>query len=155
MLIVGALHDQQVVALLHVHARLGEWRAQLGVPVEAAVDLREAIASIGNDVVGAKEAPFASLGVGNFWRLSDWVSLDGRLTKDLCGRELSLKQSVGAPSLPAPMKSFICSKLRGKIMARRAATIHHCRKLQRFTDQLIFIDRTAMSIVQVGECSIC
>ena len=47
---------KQVFARLDIDARLGQRRTQLRVPVQAAIDLLEAIAAILNRVVGAEQS---------------------------------------------------------------------------------------------------
>src|SRR5262249_19888917 len=47
---------EQIVALIHDHARLSERRTKLRIPVFAAIDLHEAIAAIFDRVVGAKQS---------------------------------------------------------------------------------------------------
>ena len=53
---VDAAHRQQVLAGLDVHAGGGQRRAQLRAPVQAAVDLLEAITAVGDLVIGAEQA---------------------------------------------------------------------------------------------------
>ena len=60
-----AFHFQQVIAYFHVHARLCQRRAQVGVPVLAVVDAREAVASVFNFVVRSQQSAFHLVGFGN------------------------------------------------------------------------------------------
>ena len=73
-------HRQQVLAGLHVHAGLGQRRAQLRVPVQAAVDLLEAVAAVLDLVVGARAARRGrSCGCVEAVAAADAVMADGQL----------------------------------------------------------------------------
>ena len=64
-----------------VDARLGERRAQLRVPVEAAVDLLQPIAAVGDLVVGAEQAARNVLGSASAVAAADAVMADRELAR--------------------------------------------------------------------------
>ena len=53
---IVAVDGEQILPCFDVDARLGQRRAQLRIPIEAAEDFREAIAAVFDFVVGAEEA---------------------------------------------------------------------------------------------------
>ena len=53
---IDAVHGEEIVTFLHIHAGLGERRTQRWRPVEAAIDLGETVSTVSHGVVRAKQA---------------------------------------------------------------------------------------------------
>ena len=63
---VAPIHGQQVIAFLHLHAGLGERRAQAGVPVFPGIDFLEAVKAAGRVefIVHAQQAEVDGMQIG-------------------------------------------------------------------------------------------
>ena len=72
---------EQILPCLDVDARLGERRAQLGIPIEAAEDFREAIAAVLDFVVGAEQAARNRFDVGERVAAAEAVVADRKLAR--------------------------------------------------------------------------
>ncbi len=78
---VAPVHREQVLAGARVDARLGERRAHLRVPVQAAVHLLQPVASVGDLVVGAEQPARHAARLGQRVAAADAVMPDRELAE--------------------------------------------------------------------------